>query len=125
LSSRKKRPLASSVVLTDRALSDLRQIEHYSVTQWGRKTADKYLDGIQAALDRVKASREILRLEPDMAPGLYFYRVRKHFLVCDYTKNIVTVLTVIHASMDIPARLVELQPHLADEIQILHTKLHR
>lgn len=90
------------VELTQRALNDLRAIEQFSVQEWGRETADKYLENIAAALDRLQEHPEILRLEPDLAPGLSFYRVKKHFLVCDYQADLVIVLAVIHASMDIP-----------------------
>ena len=105
-----------------RALSDLREIERYSVKEWGRKAADKYLDDIAAALDRLSENPEILHIEPDLIPGLYFYRVRKHILVCDFQGENVIVLTVIHTSMDLPARLVELEPRLVSESQILQAK---
>jgi toxin ParE1/3/4 len=125
LSSRKKPSPKATVELTRRALADLLEIERYSVKQWGRKTADKYLDDISAALDRLRENPEILRLEPDFAPGLFFYGVKKHFLVCDFREETVIVLTVIHTSMDIPARLLELEPRLVAESQALLNKLHK
>jgi len=125
LSSPKKPSPKATVELTRRALADLVEIERYSVKQWGRKTADKYLDDISAALDRLRENPEILRLEPDFAPGLFFYGVKRHFLVCDYRKETVIVLTVIHTSMDIPARLLELEPRLVAESQSLLNKLHK
>ena len=114
-----------SVLLTRRALADIREIDRYSTKEWGRKTAEQYLDAIQAALDRLPENPELLRLEPDFSPSLYFYRVRKHFLVCDYREKTVCVLAVIHTSMDVPARLNELEPRLAMEADYLHRKLHR
>jgi toxin ParE1/3/4 len=116
---------ASRVELTHRALADLREIEQFSIQEWGSKAADKYLDEIIAALDRVQQSPELLRLEPDFAPGLYFYRVKKHILACDWQDELVIVLTVIHTSMDLPARLLELEPRLAAESQLLRSRLHR
>lgn len=111
------------VELTQRALMDLCEIEQFSIKEWGRKYADKYLDDIAAALDRLREKPEILRLEPDFAPGLYFYRVKKHFLVCDYQDDLVIILTVIHTSMDLPTRLQEMEPRLAVESQLLRAKL--
>ena len=116
---------SAPVELTSRALADLAEIERYSVREWGRKTADQYLDDISAALDRLSENPEILRLEPDVAPNLYFYRVKKHFLVCHFGSGIVIVLTVIHTSMDLPARLLELEPRLIAESQLLQSKLQR
>lgn len=126
MSPRKKASLKSPrshpvrVQLTQRALSDLREIEQRSVQEWGRQTANLCLDGIAAALDRLQCNPDLLRLEPDLTPGLYFYRVKMHFLVCDLRHSLVIVLTVIHTSMDIPARLLELEPLLIAETQILH-----
>jgi plasmid stabilization system protein ParE len=125
VSAKKRKSPGVSVVLTDRALADLRNIEDFSVRTWGRRTADKYLADIESALDRLRETPEILRLEPGLADGLYFYRVRKQVLVCDCAKDFITVLTLIHTSMDIPVRLAELEPRLAAEIQFLRDKLHR
>ncbi|MCE9556499.1 MAG: hypothetical protein K8T91_24380, partial [Planctomycetes bacterium] len=33
-------------------------------------------------MDRIQADPDILRLEPQLSAGLYFYRVKKHVLVC-------------------------------------------
>jgi plasmid stabilization system protein ParE len=125
LTSRKRQASKAAVELTQRALTDLREIERHSVETWGRKTADKYLNDIAAALDRLRESPEILRLEPDFAPGLFFYRVNRHFLVCDSQDATIVILTVIHTSMDLPARLAEREPRLIAESQFLQAKLHR
>lgn len=121
MTSRKR---ASRLELTHRALADLREVERFSVKEWGRKTAKKYLDDIATALDRLQENPEILRLEPDFSPGLFFYRVKKHFLVCDYHDDLIVVLTVIHTSMDLPSRLLELELRLATESQLLRARLH-
>lgn len=95
------------------------------MSEWGRRTADKYLDEFAAALDRLSLNPEILHREPAFAPNLFFYRVKKHFLVCDFRDNCVYVLTVIHTSMDLPTRLAELEPRLIAEVEFLHERLHR
>lgn len=120
----KSRRRESRVELTQRALSDLREIEQFSIQEWGRKTARQYLDNFQAALDRLQENPRLLQLEPDFAPGLYFYRVKGHFLVCDVHDDLIVVLTVIHTSMDLPTRLSELEPRLAAESQLIRSRLH-
>jgi toxin ParE1/3/4 len=118
-----KRPV--QVELTRNAIADLQEIERYSLDQWGRRAADRYLSDIEAALDRIRERPDVLRLEPEFAPGLHFYRVNKHLLVCDTSPTTVIVLTVIHTSMDIPTRLHELEPQLAAEVQLLRARLNR
>ncbi|MFN5901168.1 MAG: type II toxin-antitoxin system RelE/ParE family toxin [Planctomyces sp.] len=112
------------LALTRRAIEDLRQIERHSVKEWGRKVADKYLDDLTAALDRLSQSPQLLQDDRVGIPGLSFYRIRRHVLVCDYRDNSVIVLTVIHTSMDLPARLLELESRLLTEAQILRARLH-
>lgn len=122
--SHPKKSRSATVLLTERALSDLREIDRYSVKKLGRKTADRYLDSVELALDRLQTNPELLRQEPEFGRGFYFYRVQKHLLVCDYRDDVVVVITVIHTSMDCPARLAELAPQLAAEVEFLHNKLH-
>jgi hypothetical protein len=43
--------------------------------------------------------------------------------VCDVRPKTVIVLTLIHASRDIPSRLAETQPTLSAEVELLHRKL--
>jgi plasmid stabilization system protein ParE len=127
--SEKGRPVKRSrskvrLALTRRAIEDLRQIERHSVKEWGRKVADEYLDDVTAALDRISQSPQLLQDDRVGIPGLSFYRIRRHVLVCDYRDNSVIVLTVIHTSMDLPARLLELESRLLTEAQILRARLH-
>lgn len=127
--SEKGRPVKRSrskvrLALTRRAIEDLRQIERHSVKEWGRKVADEYLDDVTDALDRISQSPQLLQDDRVGIPGLSFYRIRRHVLVCDYRDNSVIVLTVIHTSMDLPARLLELESRLLTEAQILRARLH-
>lgn len=122
MSKTNKAPKAS-LELTDRAIADLREIDRYSVSKWGRKTAAKYLAGIEAALDRLRENPGLLRHEPQFAAELYFYRVKMHVLVCSRIENLIVVLTVLHTSMDIPSRLLELLPNFTAEAAYLQNKL--
>lgn len=114
----------SRIELSRRALRDLVAIEQFSVEEWGRKTTDEYLADIAAALDRLQQNPDLLRIEPDIITGVSFYRVRNHVLVCDYQRDLIIVLTVIHTSMDLRSRLLELEPRLEMESAILRKKLH-
>ena len=117
------RPSRSQLLLTERALTDIEAIFGYSVEQWGKRTADKYLDDIEAGLQRIQEQPSLLKAEVGLHPSLQFYRVNRHVLACDVRPKTIIVLTVIHSSMDIPARLAELQPTLVAEVELLHRKL--
>ena len=109
--------------LTERALQDVRDIESYSIEQWGKQAAGKYMARIEAALDRIVERPELLQKEPDFAESLRFHRVPKHVLVCDVQADAIYVLTVLHTSMDIASRLAKLKPQLLLEVDLLHKKV--
>ena len=119
-----RRKAAKTIVhLTERTLQDLIAVEKYSVETWGRKTANRYVIDIESALQRLADHPDLLRSEPNLNESLYFYRVNQHLLVCDLQPNKILVLTVIHASMDVPERLIELEPTLKLEADVLHQQL--
>ena len=113
------------LVLTELAINDLAEIRRYSTKEWGRKTAEKYLDDLEAGLQRIQDQPTLLMSVPDLESHLRFYRVRQHLFVCDFLPGSIVVLTVIHGSMDLPSRLGELQPTLVAEVALLHRKLHQ
>jgi plasmid stabilization system protein ParE len=113
------------LLITERALRDIADIEEYSVAQWGKRAATKYISDFESALVRVQEKPELLRPEELFHPALSFYRVNKHMLVCDVQPKATILLTVIHASRDVPSRLAELASTLAAEIELLHDQLGR
>ena len=121
--SKKRTPQKIVVHLTNRTLQDLLAIEEHSVKTWGKKVANRYMNDFESALQRLSDNPDLLRAEPDMHQSLYFYRVNKHLLVCDTQPKAICVLTVLHANMDIPERLLELEPTLSLEVEMLHQQL--
>ncbi len=114
---------AARLLLTERAIHDIAEIDDYSVSQWGKPAAAKYLAQLEQALVRLQEKPALLRPEPDFHPHLRFYRVNQHLLVCDKQPNSIVLLTVIHANHDIPSRLAEMAPTLATEVELLHRQL--
>ena len=120
------RKSAGSVALhmTERSLHDLVAIEAYSIEQFGRRVANQYLDKLESGINRLKENPELLREEPPFHTSLKFYRIEKHILVCETgVRGKIIVLTLLHGSMDIPARLAELEPALVMEVAVLLKKL--
>lgn len=121
----KRKSVKISIHLTERTLQDLVAIEEYSTDQWGKRVGNRYVDDIEAALQRTSENPDVLQAEPDFHKNLYLYRVNKHLLVCDMQPGSVFVLTVLHANRDIPERLAELEPALKLEVELLHQQLVR
>ena len=113
-----------TIHLTNRALQDIADIETYSVEQFPKPTADRYLSALEAGISRIAAQPDLLHVEEPFHETLRFYRIEKHLLVCEtgVTGKII-ILTVLHASMDIPSRLAELEPSLVLEAELLLKRL--
>lgn len=65
----------------------------------------------------------LLRSERRIHSWFKFYRCQKHYLICDVCEDTITVLCLLHTSMDVPGRLLELEPALREEIETLHQAL--
>jgi plasmid stabilization system protein ParE len=121
----KKKASSVRLYLTDRAVRDIGEIREYSVEQFGRRVANQYLSTIENTLKLLKSSPSLLRDQPGLHSWFKFYRCKKHFLVCDQQAGDIYVLALIHTSMDIPTRLLELEPSLTMEVEVLHRKLQQ
>ena len=120
----KKSTRSIALHMTQRSLRDLIAIEAYSVEQFGRRVANQYLDKLESGINRLKENPELLREEQPFHASLKFYRIEKHVLVCETSvRGKINVLTLLHGSMDIPARLAELEPALVAEVAMLRKKL--
>ena len=120
MSRRKRANAATRLIVTERMLENVLDIEHYSTRRWGRKVAEKYVDEIATALDRIRANPDLLRRDPEFSSVLWTFRVRKHLLILTKIDETLYAMTLIHTSMDIAARLAELQPTLLAEAESLH-----
>ena len=111
------------VYLTRRALTDIDEVDRYSVNRWGNEVAERYLNDIQAGLQRLADSPSLLREQPEYSLRLRFYRVREHLLVCDVVGESIFVLALRRGTMDLPRRIAELEPQLVDEAELLHARI--
>ncbi len=113
-----------TVYLTDRALRDIKGIEEYSVKQFGKRVAAQYLGKLAAGISRVSDNPDLLREEIAFHGSLKFYRIEQHLFVCETAiEGKIILLTLLHASMDIPSRLGELEPNLRLETEMLLKRL--
>ncbi|MFN3165756.1 MAG: type II toxin-antitoxin system RelE/ParE family toxin [Phycisphaeraceae bacterium] len=113
------------IFLTDRALDDLESIYQYSIDRWGRRVADRYLESYDSAFDLLRSEPALLKENPDCPGWLRFYRVQKHWVVCDQVGKRIYVLTIKHGAMDLPARLGELEPWLMQEAAMMRKRIDK
>ncbi len=122
----KKASCKPTVHLTRRALLDIQGIESYSIEQFGKRVANLYLSKLEAGIQRIAENPELLRGEKPFHTSFKFYRVEKHVFACETgIEGRIIVLTLLHASMDIPECLAELEPNLKVEAALLLKQLRR
>ena len=109
----------SRLRITERALSDIERIEDFSVERWGRRVADQYVEDLNQALVRLQADLSLFTTRSDYEGRLRFYRVREHVIIGDVIGGAGYVLSVWHGRMDFVDRLVDLEPSLAREAELL------
>lgn len=71
----------------------------------GKDVAQKYLNNIEEALNRLREYPPLLRQNDDISPHFSFFRVKDHFLVCTRKDDHVYGFSVFYGRMDLPARL--------------------
>jgi len=91
------------------ARARLIEVWEYSETTWGAAQADKYVRGLVAAIERIQDEPRRWRPLRDKAlPGIFYFRHEHHFVFFRrLSKGQIGVITVLHESMNLPARLRE------------------
>ena len=86
MTAKKGREGGCRLFLSDRALSDLCEIEAFSVSNWGKGVATKYIFKFEKAFRLLEANPDLARPNPELGTDLLMYRVEKHLLVCNRTE---------------------------------------
>ena len=84
----------ATLALTRRALRDIEEIEAFSIEQWGKRTANEYLNSIELALDRLRKNPDLLKSKEDISERFKFYRLKRHLLICTQREQRIYVLAV-------------------------------
>ena len=86
--------------LTPRAIKDLEGIYTYSLRGWGAERADQYIHDVFSAFQKLADNDKIGRDYRHVRPSLYAFNVVSHEIFYKATSEGVTVIRVLHKSMD-------------------------
>ncbi|MDW3208250.1 MAG: type II toxin-antitoxin system RelE/ParE family toxin [Reichenbachiella sp.] len=114
-----------TLYFTDRALEDIQEIYDYSVTEWGERTALKYLQGFEEIFSLLRENIGLLKKNDKISFRFKVYPVQKHFLICDILDDTIYILSVLHTSLNLWDRLKDLEPALNEEVLTLMKKINR
>lgn len=91
------------------ARARLLDIWDYTERTWGARQADAYLRGLASAIEKTRKSRFLWRSVGDeQLPGVFYFRYRHHLIFFrQLSTEHIGIISVLHESMGIPARLRE------------------
>lgn len=95
------------VIFRPEADADIEDIADYTIDQWGKVQARKYVAELRQAIEALGGTAERHPLSDQPFPGLRRMRSRHHlvYYLCD--ESHVDVLRVLHERMDASAQLGE------------------
>lgn len=92
-------------LLTPRARRDLDAIWAYSVESWGEDQAERYLRGIQAAIETVADDPRRAIACDDIRPGYRKLHTGSHVIFFKVETDQVIVVRILHGRMDLGRHL--------------------
>ncbi len=93
-------PESKNVRLRPKADNDLKTIYEYSVQEFGSVRADQYIRELDVAFHKLADEPNLGRDSHHIRPGLLAYRVASHVIFFKPAVDGVTILRVLHKSMD-------------------------
>ncbi len=89
-----------TIDFTDKAEHDLERIIDYTIKRWGRSQANKYIDALEELVRTLVDNPEIGIARDKLSAGLLSFPYQSHMLYYVRNSHGVTIIRVLHASMD-------------------------
>jgi toxin ParE1/3/4 len=91
--------------LSPAALRDLEAIWAYTLKQWGRAQADRYVDKLDGAFHALALAPDAAPAVDHIRPGYRRQRVERHAVYYKMEGDTLVVMRVLHERMDAPQHL--------------------
>lgn len=91
----------SNYLLSPEKISDLQDIYLFTIGEWGEKQAEKYLDEIYAAFDRLTQHPSIGRSRGELSTGLRSFPIGAHVIFFMPWQNDIAIARVLHGARDV------------------------
>lgn len=98
-------PSFKAIRLSDPASRDLQAIAEYTLSEWGAKQKEAYLNLIKQSFKALSHSGNIGKHRDDIAEGLYSYSVKKHVVFFRETEDEFMIIRILHDRMDMEKQL--------------------
>lgn len=88
---------------TAQAAAGLKEIGRYTKETWGLRQTRRYREELEIPLQKLSLSPDIGRQREAIAAGVRSFRVAAHIAFCVQREDGITVLRLLHPSMDVDA----------------------
>ncbi|MFN3506094.1 MAG: type II toxin-antitoxin system RelE/ParE family toxin [Allorhizobium sp.] len=102
-------PASRAYTIAPEALRDLESIWAYDAETWAPDQADRYVDELVQAFDRVARSPTLFRERLEFTPPVRIYPYRSHLIVYLGLEGQVTILRILGGRQDWQAILRALE----------------
>ena len=89
-----------SIHKTRRARNDLRGIWRDTYDKWGDRQADKYLDVLNAGIERLKDNPKLGKPRDTLRPGYRSLHVNRHIVYYMLEPSLIRIIRVLYDGMD-------------------------
>jgi toxin ParE1/3/4 len=97
-----------NLVLSPEADDSLAIIYKHNLVNWGKKRADSYLDELEKSFGILCEASNIGQQHPYISIIYQIFPVNKHWVIYNTQKSQLTIVAIIHMSMDVEKRLEKL-----------------
>ncbi len=98
-------PRFKPIRISDPASRDLQAIAEYTLSEWGVKQKESYLNLIKQSFKALGCSGNIGKHRDEIAQGLYSYSIKKHVVFFRETADEFMIIRILHGRMDIEKQL--------------------
>ena len=91
--------------ISKEAQNDLKEIQHYTMTNWGKQQAKQYLIELTANFEMLAHSPKMGKIREEIHEGLRSFKARHHIVFYREGPNGIAIARILHASMDIKRHL--------------------
>lgn len=91
--------------LSKLAVGDLDSIYSDTVAKWGLEQADRYVEAIWSAFEKVAQTPERWRLHNELHPGCRICFTGRHAILYRIREGRVEIARVLHDAMDFPRHI--------------------
>ncbi len=92
---------------TPTARAKIKEIYNYSCNKWDKRTAKKYLNGLEETIKSVAKGRTTTKINREYSTRFSYCTMKRRYIFFEHQPDNLIVATIFHTSMSIQDRMTE------------------